>query len=281
MPMVECEGFREDIDAWALGALEADEASQLERHLAACDECSRLAEGAREAAGSLALAVPLQAASSSLKAKVMAGAAVLAEERPQRRRGWRYWPAAAAAGIALGAGLVAWGAYMQTEVNDLRDENARIEAGATEQSERLATASSRIVQMTAARREDLLAADAVTEIVTQDDVARLAMSGTSAAPEATGRYVWSCTAEMGALVVRDLPPLTEGTRYCLWLVYEHDWVLGGQFDVDADGDGRLIVTDLEIDADETGRLEGFAVSVEPAGEVTKHTGETVLRATLD
>ena len=47
------------------------------------------------------------------------------------------------------------------------------------------------------------------------------------APHAGGRYVWSRTAGMGALVARDLPPLPEGKQYCLWVVYENDWVVGG------------------------------------------------------
>ncbi|MBI5287387.1 MAG: anti-sigma factor [Chloroflexi bacterium] len=278
---MDCEGVRENIDAWALGALDADDARQLERHLAGCAECPTLAAAAQEAASAVALAVPLRSASSSLKARLLAGAAVLGDERPHRARRLRYWPTAAAAGIAIVAGLVMWAAYMQTEVNDLRDENARVSAGATEQSEKFATASTQLVQMSASRREDLLATDAITEIVSQDDVARLTMEGTAAAPSASGRYVWSRTAQMGALVARGLPPAPEGTRYCMWLVYENDWVVGGQFDVDDDGNGRVVVQDLEIDAAETGRLKGFAVSVEPAGKVTKHTGETVLNASLE
>ncbi len=278
---MDCEGVRENIDAWALGALDVDEAREFERHMATCDACDPLAQDARAAAASLALGVSLQAASASLKAKVLAGAAVLADGRPQRQRGLRLWPVAAAAAITLGAGLVAWGAYLQIEVNDLRDENTLVEAGATEQAEKYATASTQLVQMSEERRQDLLASDAVTEIVSQDDVVRLAMSGTEAAPDATGRYVWSRTAQMGALVARALPPLPEGKRYCMWLVYENDWIVGGRFDVDEDGNGRLIVRDLAIDPGETGPIEGFAVSVEPAGDVTKHTGETVLRASVD
>jgi len=280
MPM-DCEGVRENIDAWALGALDADDARPLERHLAACPDCSAIADASQETASAIALAVPLRSASSSLKARLLAGAAVLGDERPHPARSRRYWPAAVAAAIAVVAGLAVWAAYMQTEVNGLRDENARVSAGATQQSEKFATASSQLVQMSSARREDLLAADAITEIVSQDDVARLTMEGTAAAPGASGRYVWSRTVQMGALVARDLPPAPEGMRYCMWLVYENDWVVGGQFDVDEDGNGRVVIRDLEIDAAETGRLKGFAVSVEPAGKVSKHTGETVLQASLD
>jgi hypothetical protein len=278
--MMDCEGVREHVDAWALGALDTDDTREVERHLASCGACEALAREASETAAALALGVPLRSASASLKAKVLAGAAVLAEGR-LARRGWRLWPAVAAAAIVAGAGLIAWAAYVQIEVSGLRDDNRRIEAGATVQAGRYAAANAQIEQMAEQRREDLRVTDAVTELVAQDDVVWLAMTGTEAAPGATGRYVWSRTAQMGALVARGLPALPEGKRYCLWLVYENDWVVGGLFDVDEDGTGRLIVRDVESNPAETGPLKGFAVSIESADGVTKHTGETVLRGSLE
>jgi anti-sigma factor RsiW len=281
MPM-DCEAVRDHLDAWALGALDADDARQVERHLETCNDCSALTGEAREAAASLTLAVPLQAASSALKARVMAGAAVL-DDLPRSRampwRGWRYWPHAAAASFALVLGLGAWAAFLQSEVNDLRDDRASFSADATAQSVRFATVSTQLIGLSEQRREELLATDVITEIVSQEDVTRLAMSGTEDSPDATGRYVWSRTAGMGALVARDLPQLPEGKQYCLWVVYEHDWVVGGLFDVEADGSGRVIVRELEVD-DAAGRLEGFVVTVEDEGPVANHTGAAVLEATI-
>jgi anti-sigma factor RsiW len=46
----DCEAVRDDIDAWALGALDAEEARALEAHLASCDECRALADTAVESA---------------------------------------------------------------------------------------------------------------------------------------------------------------------------------------------------------------------------------------
>ena len=59
--------------------------------------------------------------------------------------------------------------------------------------------------------------------------------------------MWSRTAGRGALVASGLPALPEGKSYCLWVVYERDWVVGGQFEADADGSGRVIVEDLDVD----------------------------------
>ena len=190
-------------------------------------------------------------------------------------------PTVLAAGLALCVALAGWGVYAQNEVNNLRDDNARVSAGATTESAKFATASTQLVQMSSLRSQSLLAQDAVTDIVSQPDAARLQLVGTSAAPDSTGRYVWSQEVGMGALVALGLPALADDQTYCLWLVYENDWVLGGLFDVDIKGNGRLIVRDLEVDSTEVGALKSFAVSVEPAGDVIQHTGETVLQASLD
>jgi len=275
MMSADCERIREDLDAWALGALDAADARTAERHIASCDDCAAFVDAAREAAASVALSVPLQAASSSLKARVMAGAAILDEPRePVRMR--RLWPLAAAAGFALFAGATAWALITQQELGDARDESSALAGVATQQSVTLATASALVMIM----EEDRATHDAMAAIVANGDATGLAMTGTDAAPSASGAYVWSRTAGRGALVASGLPSLASGKAYCLWVVYEHDWVVGGLFAPESDGSGRVIVEDLEVDAEMAGRLEGFAVTIEDDGPVTKHTGETVLEASV-
>ncbi len=279
---IDCEQDREHIDAYALGALDDAEKRELEAHLVTCDECPPLVDAARETASSIAMAVPFRAANSSLKAKVMAGAAVLdglPQARPAPVRRWSAWQGAAAAAIVAGIGLVAWGVYNQNQINNLEDENARIAAGATEEAERFATANTQLVQAFSFNQDLMRSQDAVTDIVDQPDAAKLTMEGAGSAPNASGRYVWSRTVGMGSLVARGLPQLAPGKTYCLWVIYESDWVVGGTFTVDETGTGRLIVEDLDV-SENAGRLQAFEVSIEPAGEITKQTGETVLRADI-
>jgi hypothetical protein len=280
MMQVDCEAAREQLDAWALGALDEDDARRVDQHLATCEACRSLADAARETAAAVALAVPVRSASASLKAKVMAGAAVL-DDVPRstqtRRRAW--WPAAAAAVVAIGVGLVGWGAYNQNQIDDLEGQNSLLAVDATAQANRFATVNTQLI-ITQQDANDLAEkTDAVTEIVNQPDAVRLSLDGTAVAPQASGRYVWSRMAGAGALVVQDLAPLPTDKAYCLWLIYEGDWVLAGQFTVGEDGSGRLIVDDLNIPPD-TGPLRAFAVSIEPTGDVTQHTGDTVLRAAM-
>jgi hypothetical protein len=174
---------------------------------------------------------------------------------------------------------VGWGVYSQNQVDDLEGENAVFAADATAQANRFATVNTQLI-ITQQDAHDLAEkSDAVTDIVDQPDAVRLQLDGTAAAPQASGRYVWSRMAGAGALVVKDLAPLPIDKAYCLWLIYEGDWVLAGQFGVGEDGTGRLIVDEVNIPPD-AGPLRAFAVSIEPAGDVTQHTGDTVLRAEM-
>lgn len=282
-----CNEARDHIDAWGLGALDNDEALLFEAHLAGCADCMRLVDEAVHSAASLALAVPLVSANAFLKAKVMASAAVLepaawgSRDAPSRSAQNRYLAAVLAAALSACVALGGWAVYQQGEMNNLRDESARVSTGATIESAKFATANTQLVQMSSLRGQSLQTQDAITDIVSQPDATRLQLLGTSAAPESTGRYVWSREERMGALVARGLPALKEDQTYCLWVVFENDWVLAGLFDVDVDGNGHLIVRNLEVDAAAVGALRSFAVSVEPAGDVTQHTGETVLQASVD
>ena len=273
------ESAREHIDAYALGALDTDDATALEMHLTTCADCTREAERAREDASRIGLAVPLVAASPVLKSRIMASAGAL-EYRPAARRPMaRTWWAAAAAGLILAAGGIAWGGYTQRRMNDLQSANDRASAAATAQSGELAAARAELAQ--AASVNDT-AQSAFLEIATAPDLARLQMISTSSAPAAAGRYVWSRTSGLGALVATHLPPLDAGTSYCLWIVYEKAWVYGGLFEPQPDGSGHVVISDFDGGQPDHGALRGFAVTVEPSGPPPeKHSGATILQANIN
>ena len=276
----DCEFVTQNIDAWALGALDAVEARAIESHIAGCADCAALAERARDAAASLALAVPLTSASETLKARVIAAASVLSDASPARPRSRRLWQASAAAVVAAGFGAIAWGGYLQSQVGDLKDRNAVIRVDATSQSSQFATMRTELVQASAVSAGSSAAQDAVFDIVSQPDVRRTPLTGTAAAPAASGRYVWSPTGSIGALVATKLPRLPEGKSYCLWLVYDDSWVVGGLFDIDSTGTGRLVVRDGDIE-DAHAQLRGFAVTVEASIGVKQHTGATVMQSPMN
>ncbi len=247
---MDCQAARDDIDAYAIGALDAEEALALEAHLRACDDCSALLDRALDAAASLALSAPLVAGGGALRARVLASAAVLSGGPPSAPR---WWGAAAAALIMLSAGAMAWSGYLQKRVNDLERANDRVQASAAAQDE-------------------------LVDIALQPDVARVTMNGAGPAPSASGGYLWSPAREVGALVASGLPPLAEGQSYQMWIVYKDRWVSGGTFTVDASGHGRLVVKPGDAGKPDSAPPLWFCVTVEPAGGSAKHTGAMVLRS---
>jgi hypothetical protein len=272
---VDCETVRDDLDAWAIGALDADDAAAVEAHLASCAECAALAGQAAEEAGALALAVPLVRAPEALGSRILAAAQAI--ERPgshARRPNW--WQAAAAILIFAAAGLLAWSAYLQSEVNDLSHQNDSVAAAATSQGAELATLRTELTFARSFTADLATTQDAMVKIMSQDDMSKTPLDGTGAAPDASGRYVWSATERLGALVATGLPALEQGETYQLWAVYERAWKPAGTFAVDHEGSGRLVVSNLSGGG--SGRLIGFAVSIEPLTGSETPTGPIVLQS---
>jgi hypothetical protein len=272
MIRIDCDTARENIDAHAIGALDADETPALEAHLAGCPECARLAEEARAGAGALALSVPLVPANSALKARVMASAAVLTPPAPRRLRpNVRWWPLAAAALFVVSAGAVTWGAITQRQVNDLRGQTASTRADATRVAGQLAAQQ---------QQQQALASwqDGMLLISTQADAERSDLNGTALAPSARGTYMWSAKEEMGALLATGLPQLPEGRTYRFWFVYDTRWEDAGVATLDASGHAQLIVRRDEAGEGNEGKLLGFALTVEPSGTGGVRTGAMVLQS---
>ncbi|MHB8514796.1 MAG: anti-sigma factor domain-containing protein, partial [Dehalococcoidia bacterium] len=266
-----CALARDDVDAYVVGALDADELPAFEAHLAACADCARLVEQARDGAAALALAVPLVPASASLKARVMASAAVLSSSAPGPRALRRWWPAAAAALLILSAGALTWGVLMQRQAGELRQRNRAVAADATRGAGQLA----------AIRRQqatDLAWQDGMLLIASRADVRRTDLAGTAVAPDAHGSYVWSAAEAMGAFLGIGLPLLPAGKTYQLWFVYAGKWESAGTATPAADGRATLIVRRTEHDGPDPGPLRGFAVTIEPAGGAPDRTGATVLQS---
>ena len=176
---------------------------------------------------------------------------------------------------------MSWGAVTQQRVSDLQSDNNRLVVAATSQTNQFGTVHAEVSMASAQNLALANQQDAMFEVVSQPDVKRIQLTGTSANPDATGRYVWSASTKLGVLVARDLPPLADGEKYCLWLVYETAWVSGGLFDVDDTGAGRLVVQDGD-DGTAHGAFKGFAVTVEPAATTgATHTGPTMMMANVD
>jgi len=110
---------RERLEAYALGALDAEEADAVAAHLAGCDECrADLADLRRVADGlpaALEITSPLRV-HPSVKRRVLA-----AIQRPARQSHFRpaLWPIAAAAALVMFIGSTAYAVHLRIEQQDL------------------------------------------------------------------------------------------------------------------------------------------------------------------
>ncbi len=279
MTRSDCAAFRDSIDAYAIGALDTDEARDLEQHVAGCADCARLLDETEETAAALALSAPLVPAGPALKATVMASARTLGAVTPPARRVTAWWLATAAALVAALAGVSAWTAVMQSRVHGLEDRNASIRAEATAQANQMVAVRADLATLTESTtrlQSDVWTQQAIVDVVSQPDVQRIALAGTDAAPQATAQYLWSPAKDAGALMATRLPPLPEGKSYQLWEVYGRDWESAGAFSVDASGAGRLLVARLAA-ADAAATPSWYCVTIEPSGGSPTRTGVIVLR----
>ena len=227
--------------AYALGALDGEELLEFERHRAAgCDRCETFLRDSREALVSVEESAPLPAPPPFVKETLMRRAA--SEGRASRRTprpGWLPWMIATAAAMAVAA--LASGLYV----------SSRYEA----RLERLARDATSSAHLAALLREP------GTRLVT--------LQGTGPASQAHGRVVWHDVAG-GQLVVDGLPRVPEGKAYELWAFRSGTPWPAGVFHVDEAGRAAVGV------ATAGGAVDGFAITVEPAGGVPAPTGPIVL-----
>jgi anti-sigma-K factor RskA len=253
-----CSAIAELTSAYHLGALEPDEAAEIEKHLDLCPPCRQLADGDRAVTDALALAVPQHTPPPRLRAGLMA--AVRGERPPRRAWAWqRLFPSPLAA--ALGAAAAASLALLVTLGWALGLE-ARLGA---------ATAP----------------AGAPAAVVVSPDypgptdwtIARAQMHrlvGSGSAPEARGWIYVDPAVDQALLVAYKLPPLAPGRAYQLWLIQNGRRYSGGLFEVDAEGYGWLKVHAPQP----IGSFDRVGITVEPRTGSADPTGTRVLAGAL-
>jgi anti-sigma-K factor RskA len=264
----------DQLAAYALGALDADERQAVEGHLADCAECRQLAGELTETADLLPLALAtaspvqpprelkarlLQAAQTP--APVMVGPARVSSEPPSLAVGdggamgrwnvsWvagRWRALAAVAAIALLALSLAWGVRLSEALDQERAQRERIAAHFTQQQE------------------------IVLEVVDADDATRMILRSPDPDSRAYGKLFTRPDLPHVVAMAARLPPPPAGQTYHLWLTSEGRTFLAGVVPVNDQGFGLLT-----FDADHDGPLYDAArLTLQPAGAESPD-GETVL-----
>jgi anti-sigma-K factor RskA len=229
-------GIHELTPGYALDALDPDERTAYETHLAGCEQCRRELASFWETTEALAIAASGPAPSPGLRDRILAD---VRAEPPQnvvpfeRRRRRRVAPvlgavAAVAAVVALGLGL--WGSGLSSELDETRAALARQRAAAA----LVADPGSRTVD---------LASGAGRLVVGQDGQA--------------------------ALVLTDLGEAPAGKTYQAWIIEDDNPISAGTFP----GESGLDVVLLDGDVADG---EVVAVTVEATGGVDAPTTQPVV-----
>ena len=254
--MIEHPQFDEDFDLHALGALDREEALEIESHVKNCARCaSKLAE-ARGRIALLAGVAPSEEPPLRVKQRLMArvGEASTPELKIQKKlRPTAIWlrPAigwAVACAALVAAFVLGFGNYrLSRQIGKLK---ARVEAQ----------------QSTETR------ARAVLALLTAPSTQKITLTAAAEKPRPEGRVYYQANHGM-LFYAEDLPLPPPGRTYQLWLVPTAGApVSAGVFQPDKEGYASIVLPDLPPDT----IAKAFAVTVEPAGGVPQPTGPKVL-----
>jgi anti-sigma-K factor RskA len=268
--------FTDQLPAYALGALDRDELSAVEAHLAqGCPGC----EGELAAWSGLVERMEGPAApvvpSAAVRARVLA--AVAGEPRgareprrtPAAPRSLRpavssRWPLRLAAAASIAAVLLAgWAAFRIGLVRgEVRAELARA-----------AAERARLAGGLAETRGEIARVAASLEIAGSPATRAILLAGLPPAPGAAGTTLVDPRTRSALFYAHHLPDPGADKTYQLWYITDRGPISAGVFDVDVRGDGSLRVEGVADPA----AVVAWAVTVEPAGGVPQPTGEMVLK----
>ena len=218
--------MRDDLEAYALGALEHARAHEIEDHIERVSrDAPRSCVTTSTPSSHLALAVPLYRASPRLKTRVMGGTGSVNSVPGVLRTRW-VMAAAAMVLLAFAIGGVVWASILSSEVSNLKTQNERLIALTeldAEQREAILQARS---ELNSARSEQQRLSTTLEEYATlikvalDPDLVPTELQGTALAGSANCSYVWSMKQSIGALTCKNLPAIVAGTVYELWATRE-------------------------------------------------------------
>ncbi len=231
--------------AYALDCLDEAESGVVSEHLAECADCRAALRSYQTVTDQLALAVPDAAPPSDLKARLMNRIQPARPTEPaQPRTSW--WERLNA---LMRRSTPVWGLVGLVLIAALVVSNlwlwGRVSRPPT---------------------------------ITEPEVFQtIRLTGTEAAPAATGLLVVSPDGEHGTLVVDSLSPLGSEQQYQLWLISEDGQRTdGGVFSVSDEGYGSLWIESPQP----LSSYPAFGITIEPAGGSPGPTGDKVLGSTL-
>jgi anti-sigma-K factor RskA len=277
----------DQIDAYALGILEDEAVAQVEAHLETCQHCQALLQQAREVTGLLYLAPRQARPPAGLKQRILAR--IAQEDRSGRAR---QQPLGRPAGQALGVPASA-SAEAPISAGDQQKSDAFDPTAATPLSGipperqgligtlrqilpgRKGTAGD-AAQTSQAELPNQQQLQAIMRLLRSPHPAIWELPGTPEAPNARAHLLGSPEDDMAVLIVSGLEPLPPERDYQLWFLREGKPVGSAVFDVQANGEGQMLVRAPR----QLGHYDLAAITPEPAGGSPGPTGPIIIAGQL-
>jgi anti-sigma-K factor RskA len=247
-----CDQFRELLDSYALGALDPEDRTTLEAHLATgCPDCAKAVEEARWLVSQLAYAAPEAAPSDMLKGRLMrtVRAEAQAQAKPHvmpAKSAIPFWLWAAVAGLLVFSIYSAWNTRrLENEIREAHDRTTALRAERQKAEEQLADA----------KREATIMMDPTSH--------KIALWGEHAHPE-TLEAKWH--AQLGVCITGDKVPMPSANHVLqLWFIPKDKDAKprpSAMVRPDATGKLMLYVSAPPQSMDDT---KAIAITEEPAG----------------
>jgi anti-sigma-K factor RskA len=249
------EEWLERAEIYGLGALDGDDLSQFEAHLAGCHVCEHHLRETRETLAVFARSLAPVTPPSQVKARLLhqINPVVAPSIRESTKSRWFSWSLSAGAFAAAGLLItMTWSLYTtRQELQRLQKEVASIQAGS-------------ILHETSIQ-------------FLSDPHARSAhLKGLAPSPDAMGHLLWNPETGKGVLITMGLPKNTPDKVYELWAIAGDEPVPAGTFSVEDKPHTLLKIPSLP----QGKSFDKFAVTLEPAGGVSKPTGPMHLLGSL-
>ncbi|HEU0297176.1 MAG TPA: anti-sigma factor [Anaerolineales bacterium] len=234
--------FRENIPAYALGALDAEEVAALESHLKTCASCQTELAEYRAVGDVLLTVIPPKEPSAALRRRLQ-NRLPSAQKRLRPRLNWSFSQVAMAAALVL---LLVMNLYSILQVRALQLEQAHL-------------------------ARQYRTGETVLSMLSYPTTQRLAINSDNV----VGSLLLDEDRDIVALIVWNMPPLPENQTYQIWLIDPQDGrVSAGIFRPEGD---RAYTTQIVFPKQSLSNFTGIGVTVEPAGGSEAPTGDRVFK----
>ena len=237
--------YLENIPAYAIGALDAEDVIALESHLTTCASCRTELAGYRFLHESLLTAVPPKQPSDALRKRLQSrlpSAQKPAPARPQRTWTFSFSRLAVGASLIL---LLAMNLYSILQTRTMQQEQTRL-------SRQIRTGQT------------------VMSMLSYPATQRLSIND-----KVVGSVLVDKERDIVALIVWNMPELTDNQTYQIWLIdQQEDRVSAGVFNSETD---QPYTTKIIYPKQKLTDFTAVGVTVEPAGGSDQPTGERMFR----